>query len=102
MSRWHQVDTNHMRKSYLMVIEGEEDDICGVGQTKAALDITPNLPERHKRYELIKGVGHYGTFNGAVFRRTIAPMISQFIQDAENHHEVTVPSSPVTTAGEKL
>lgn len=100
MSRWHAVDTKHIRKSYLMVIEGEEDDICGVGQTKAALDITPNLPEKHKRYELIKGVGHYGTFNGGVFRRTIAPMISQFIQDAEQHHEVTVTPSQVVTLGE--
>ena len=101
MSRWHQVDTKHIRKSYLMVIEGEEDDICGVGQTKAAFDITPNLPEKHKRYELIQGVGHYGTFNGAVFRRTIAPMITQFIQDADQHHEVTISPSQVTTTGDQ-
>jgi len=71
-----------------------------VGQTKAAFDITPNLPKTHKRYELIKGVGHYGTFNGGVFRRTIAPMIAQFIQDADQHHEVTVTSSQVTTSGD--
>ena len=54
----------------------------------------------YKRYELIKGVGHYGTFNGGVFRRTIAPMIGQFIQDAEQHHEVTVTPSQVVTLGE--
>ena len=83
-----------------MVIEGEEDDICGVGQTKAALDITPHLPEKHKRYELIKGVGHYGTFNGGVFRKNIAPLIKQFIQDAEQHHEVTVHFSQVTIHGD--
>jgi poly-beta-hydroxyalkanoate depolymerase len=51
---------------------------------------------------LIKGVGHYGTFNGGVFRRTIAPMITQFIQDADQHHEVTVTSSQIATTGESI
>lgn len=87
MSRWHAVDTHHIKKPYLLVIEGEEDDICGVGQTKAALDITPNLPAKHKQYELIKGVGHYGTFNGGIFRKQIVPIIRKFIDKAAHHQD---------------
>jgi len=88
MSRWHAVDPSHIRKPYLFVVEGEADDICGVGQTQAALHLTTNLPDKHKKYLLVKGVGHYGTFNGRVFRETIAPQIKTFIEDAEHHVNV--------------
>jgi poly(3-hydroxybutyrate) depolymerase len=65
-----------------MAIEGERDDISGVGQTLAALDLTPNLPPDRKLYHLQRGVGHYGVFNGSRFRAEIAPRIVEFI---ENH-----------------
>ncbi|HQT81723.1 MAG: hypothetical protein B7Z60_05825 [Ferrovum sp. 37-45-19] len=84
MSRWHLVDTAHIRHTHLLVIEGEKDDICGIGQTQAALHITNNLPDSHKEYVLVPEVGHYGTFNGRVFREDIAPKITRFINEIEN------------------
>jgi poly(3-hydroxybutyrate) depolymerase len=63
-----------------MAIEGERDDISGIGQTLAALDLTPNLPATKKLYHLQKGVGHYGVFNGSRFRSEIAPRIADFVR----------------------
>ena len=63
-----------------MAVEGEKDDISGVGQTLAALDLTPNLSRDKKIYHLQKGVGHYGVFNGSRFRTDIAPRIAEFVR----------------------
>ena len=63
----------------LLAIEGERDDISGVGQTKAALDISTGLPGRMKRYHLAKGVGHYGIFHGGKWRDRIAPVVEEWI-----------------------
>jgi poly(3-hydroxybutyrate) depolymerase len=83
--RWHPVEPQRITKTALMCIEGELDDICGVGQTSAALELTPNLPSDKKIYHLQRGAGHYGVFNGGKWRRDIAPRIKQFIRthDAE-------------------
>jgi poly(3-hydroxybutyrate) depolymerase len=62
----------------LMTVEGEKDDISGVGQTAAAHDLCPNIPESRKVRHLQTGVGHYGVFNGSRFRREIAPRIVDF------------------------
>jgi len=67
-------------KTAILAIEGELDDISGVGQTKAALDVTKGLPEAKKHYHLAKGVGHYGIFYGRKYRENIRPVISQWIQ----------------------
>jgi len=67
----------------LLAIEGERDDISGVGQTKAALKITPNLPDSEKEYLLAKKVGHYGIFNGRRWRNEIAPVFEAFVQKHE-------------------
>src|SRR3954470_2919916 len=74
------VDLLSIRRCAIMVVEGEKDDISGVGQTCAALDLTPNLASSKKVYHLQKGVGHYGVFNGTRFRAEIAPRIADFIQ----------------------
>lgn len=74
------VDLSAIRRCALMAIEGEKDDITGVGQTRAALDLTPNLPAAKKRYHLQLGAGHYGIFNGSRFRAEIAPKIAAFIE----------------------
>jgi poly(3-hydroxybutyrate) depolymerase len=66
-----------------MAIEGEKDDISGVGQTLAALQLTPNLPVDKKIYHLQLGVGHYGVFNGSRFRAETAPRIADFILNLE-------------------
>jgi poly(3-hydroxybutyrate) depolymerase len=64
----------------LLTIEGERDDISGLGQTKAAHKLCASLPESKKKHHVQAGVGHYGTFNGSKFRKFIAPMISEFIR----------------------
>jgi poly(3-hydroxybutyrate) depolymerase len=62
----------------LMTVEGEHDDISGVGQTEAAHGLLSNLPGDLKTHWLQPGVGHYGVFNGSRFRAEIAPRIADF------------------------
>jgi poly(3-hydroxybutyrate) depolymerase len=83
------VDLAAIRTCAILAIEGENDDISGVGQTKAALDLTPNLPAERKAYHLQQGVGHYGVFNGSRYRTVIAPRIAAFIRAMQ------APSRPV-------
>lgn len=73
------VDLMAIRRCAIMAVEGEKDDISGIGQTLAALDLTPNLSSDKKTYHLQAKVGHYGVFNGARFRAEIAPRIADFI-----------------------
>ena len=75
MHRDKPVDLMSIRRCAIMAVEGENDDISGVGQTCAALELTPNLPPHKKVYHLQKEVGHYGVFNGSRFRREVAPRI---------------------------
>jgi poly(3-hydroxybutyrate) depolymerase len=63
----------------LLAIEGERDDISGIGQTKAALDITTKLAKAKKHYFMAEDVGHYGIFNGRKWREKIAPVVEKFI-----------------------
>jgi poly(3-hydroxybutyrate) depolymerase len=81
MHRGEPVDLTAIRRCAIMAIEGERDDISGVGQTLATLDLTPNLPSDKKLYHLQAGVGHYGVFNGSRFRAQIAPRIVEFIEN---------------------
>jgi poly(3-hydroxybutyrate) depolymerase len=69
-----------IRDTALLAIEGERDDISGLGQTKAALDITTKLPRSKKEYFVAKDVGHYGIFNGRKWREKIAPVVEKFIE----------------------
>jgi poly(3-hydroxybutyrate) depolymerase len=64
----------------LLTVEGEHDDISGVGQTQAAHRLCSGLPETMKAHHLQKKVGHYGVFNGSRFRAEIAPRIARFIR----------------------
>jgi poly(3-hydroxybutyrate) depolymerase len=79
LHRGEPVDLLAIRRCAIMAVEGEKDDISGVGQTLAALELTPNLADDKKVYYLQKGVGHYGVFNGSRFRAEIAPRICDFI-----------------------
>ena len=72
------VDLGAIRSCALLTIEGEKDDISGVGQTAAAHDLCVNLPDSLKQHHLQKDVGHYGVFNGSRFRSQIAPLIAAF------------------------
>ena len=73
------VDPAAIRDTALLAIEGERDDISGIGQTKAALDIATRLPKAKKQYFLAEDVGHYGIFNGRKWREKIAPVVEKFI-----------------------
>ncbi len=66
-----------------MTIEGEKDDITGVGQCSAALDLCTNLPDEMKTKLIQPGVGHYGVFNGSKFRDFIFPQMLDFIHSHE-------------------
>ncbi|MEF3132420.1 polyhydroxyalkanoate depolymerase [Rhizobium sp. 268] len=80
MHRGKRVDPAAIRKVALLTVEGENDDISGVGQTKAAQTICVNIPEDMRMHYLQPDVGHYGVFNGSRFRREIAPRILDFVR----------------------
>lgn len=63
----------------MMTIEGEMDDITGLGQTEAAHDLATNLPDARRQHYVAKGVGHYGVFNGSRWRTLIQPAVRDFI-----------------------
>ena len=77
--RGRRVRPDAIRDTALLAIEGERDDISGIGQTKAALDIATKLPKAKKQYFVAKDVGHYGIFNGRKWRERIAPVVEKFI-----------------------
>lgn len=79
--RGRAVDPAAITDVALLAIEGERDDISGIGQTKAALTLTPNLPDAMKQYYMAKSVGHYGIFNGRRWREQIAPVLESWIAD---------------------
>ncbi|HMQ93599.1 MAG TPA: polyhydroxyalkanoate depolymerase [Amaricoccus sp.] len=64
----------------LMTIEGEKDDITGLGQTEAAHDLATGLPETARKRYVAEGVGHYGVFNGSRWRKLIQPEVRDFIR----------------------
>ena len=80
MHRRDPVDPSKIRNAALLTIEGEKDDISGVGQTEAAHKLCVNIPTEKKAHYLQLGVGHYGVFNGSRFRAEIAPRITDFIR----------------------
>ena len=83
--RGQRVDLGDIVDTAVLAIEGERDDISGIGQTRAALKLTPNLPKAMKQYHLAREAGHYGIFNGSKWREAIAPVVEDWIVA----HEVT-------------
>ena len=79
MHRGKLVDLADITRTALLAVEGERDDISGIGQTKAALDLTPRLAAKKKRYLMAEGAGHYGIFNGSRWREKIAPVVEEFM-----------------------
>ena len=73
------VDLGAIRDTALLAVEGERDDISGIGQTRAALELATGLPAGKKHYLLAEGAGHYGIFNGSRWREKIAPVVEEFI-----------------------
>jgi len=77
------VDPSRIARCALLTIEGEHDDISGVGQTEAAHRLCVNIPPERQAHWLQPGVGHYGVFNGSRFRAEIAPRIADFALSME-------------------
>jgi len=77
--RGRKVDPKAITDTALLAIEGERDDISGLGQTRAALGLAAKLPEAKKRYFMAEGAGHYGIFNGRKWREKIAPVVEDWI-----------------------
>ncbi len=80
MHRGRAVDPTAIRTVALFTVEGENDDISGVGQTRAAHDLCLNLPADKRRHYMQPDVGHYGVFNGSRFRNEIVPQMIVFFQ----------------------
>jgi poly(3-hydroxybutyrate) depolymerase len=72
------VDPSKIHRVALMTVEGERDDISGIGQTCAAQTLCSNLPDALREHHVQPGVGHYGVFNGSRFRAKIVPKIRVF------------------------
>ena len=69
-----------IRKTFLLTVEGEKDDICSVGQTLAAQDLCSGLRPYMKSHHLQAGVGHYGVFNGRRWDAQVYPVVRNHIQ----------------------
>ena len=91
MHRGRPVDPASVRRTALMTVEGEKDDITGLGQTEAAHGLCTAIPADRRTHHVQAGVGHYGTFSGRRFASEIAPRILAFIEASE---------APVTPSAE--
>jgi len=76
------VNPKLIKKTFLLTVEGERDDICGIGQTLAAQDLCSGLPAYMKSHHLQAGVGHYGVFNGKRWDSQIYPVVRNLIQSS--------------------
>jgi poly(3-hydroxybutyrate) depolymerase len=78
------VDPSKITRVALMTVEGENDDISGLGQTEATHALCSAIPDHRRVHYVQKGVGHYGVFNGSRFKSEIVPRISDFMLSAAN------------------
>jgi poly(3-hydroxybutyrate) depolymerase len=83
MHRGRLVKPQAIRDVGLLTVEGELDDISGIGQTQAAHALCSGLPEELKEDYVQPHVGHYGVFNGRRFREEIYPRVRSFIRQGE-------------------
>ncbi len=81
MHRGRRVRPEAITDIALMTVEGENDDISGIGQTQAAHDLCVNIPHSMKIDHIQPGVGHYGVFNGSRWRNEIQPRVAAFIRE---------------------
>jgi polyhydroxyalkanoate depolymerase len=76
------IDLSAIKKTFLLTVEGEKDDICAVGQTLAAQDLCSGLKPYMKSHHLQAGVGHYGVFNGKRWESQVYPVLRNHIQSS--------------------
>ncbi len=79
MWRGRRVNTAAIRRTALMTVEGERDDICAIGQTVAAQDLCPGIRPYRKTHHIQTGVGHYGVFSGRRWQSQIYPRVREHI-----------------------
>lgn len=82
VSRGRKIEPRAIRKTALMVMEGENDDISAPGQAKPALDLCASLSMDKKSHYLQRGVGHFGLFSGRLWRNEALPRLRDFIRGA--------------------
>ena len=87
MHRDELVEPSAIRSVALLTVEGENDDISGLGQTRAAHDLCVNIPEDMRQHYMQPKVGHYGVFNGSRFRAEIAPRIVDFMRSHDHAND---------------
>jgi poly(3-hydroxybutyrate) depolymerase len=81
--RGETVDPSAIRRTMLLTVEGERDDICSVGQTVAAHDLCNKLRPYRKRHHLQAGVGHYGVFSGKRWENQVYPIVKNVILSSD-------------------
>ncbi len=99
--RGKKVDCSAIKQTALMTVEGERDDICGIGQTEAAHDLCTNVPDWQRVHYVQPGVGHYGVFNGTRWRTEIQPRIREMIRSTQFNRRIEAkPPAPVKRVAE--
>lgn len=68
-----------IKDTALLTIEGELDDISGIGQTQAAHDLCTSIAPDARQHLEIAGAGHYGIFSGSRWRKVVYPQVREFI-----------------------
>ncbi len=81
-------------QSALLTIEGELDDIAGIGQTSAAHGLCTGLASKEQRHLEVKDAGHYGIFSGRRWREVVYPQVRAFIQEHQAHAAAQAPTAP--------
>jgi polyhydroxyalkanoate depolymerase len=81
--RGERVEPRAIRRTMLLTVEGERDDICAVGQTAAAHDLCSGLRPYLRRHHMQAGVGHYGVFSGSRWTHQIYPLVKNVILASE-------------------
>jgi polyhydroxyalkanoate depolymerase len=81
--RGRKVEPSAIRKTALLTVEGERDDICAVGQTVAAHDLCSKLRPARKKHHMQPGVGHYGVFSGNKWQNQVYPLVKNVILQSD-------------------
>jgi poly(3-hydroxybutyrate) depolymerase len=79
--RWRgrSIDPAAIRRTALLTVEGERDDICALGQTMVAQDMCSGIPQYMKMHHMQTGVGHYGVFSGRLWMQQTYPLVRELI-----------------------
>ena len=88
MHRGQRVDPSKITRVALMTVEGEKDDISGLGQTEATHRLCTSIPDDRRVHYVQMGVGHYGVFNGSRFRSEIVPRMCDFMASVSGSRQL--------------